>query len=911
MIDKTYVINLVRRKDKREHMEKEFKKLKENGTDLHHIFFDAIDGNNDGMLSQYKFNIPNWFDPNSGKAMTNGEVGCALSHYLVWKDIITSVENKSLPENCKILIVEDDVIFPNDFLEKLDQYTSEINITYDMLYIHRKPLNLQEETKLSTHINIIRKSYWTCGYILTYSGTKKLVSANYLDNLIPVDEFLPIMYGCNVFGFEKLYEQYEKIKCYAICPNLLKLTSSAFCDSETFHSQPFLSNEYYRFDNGKEFVIIYIGPIIGHSYERFIDYCRLYALPYIPINNENTNSQAQLLKNELESWPQDKLNSTLVLVISIYPNDQCNIIPIASPGEIVNKFLAMAKDNRNIITIKKETENRKSLFCGWAPRILEFASNSFENMNKSINNDVSLSVLLTINSFINNDIICDNDCQIFHPLNETNTFNFNHGMSRIINSQSKTMPCIVFANSNNAIIQLNRIENYTGNNWNEYYGYRITNIRTILPNIYMSFYIGKNNNILKILDKLDYPKEKLTITINKIGITKKTSPETMYNEEVYGSENELFQTDISKFLISDCDYYFFVSGNCILDNPMVLKELLNLNKTVVAPLLRKGDKAWTNFWGDLDEKGYYKRSFDYFDIIEHKKQGCWNVPYITGTYLIKKEILKAVPNLFTENDDMDLDMRMCHNLREYDVFMYVSNISVHGYIQDVPDIIEILPEKNGDVTLYDIFTRRQEWERKYLHPDYYQHKNNLEKLGYTEVCHDIYTFPLFSQDFCSELIERTEAYGKWSKGKDEHNDPRLGQNYYENVPTVDIQLFEIKLDKQWHEIVFSYIVPMNKLLYNNYKTKDINLAFVVKYNYKDQSSLAPHHDSSTYTVNIALNRGNGVDYENGGCRFIRQNYVLKDQEPGTCCMHPGRLTAYHEGLPITAGTRYILVSFIN
>ena len=102
-----------------------------------------------------------------------------------------------------------------------------------------------------------------------------------------------------------------------------------------------------------------------------------------------------------------------------------------------------------------------------------------------------------------------------------------------------------------------------------------------------------------------------------------------------------------------------------------------------------------------------------------------------------------------------------------------------------------------------------------------------------------------------------------------------------------------------------------RVLYNNYKTKDINLAFVVKYSVENQQSLEPHHDASVYTVNIALNRGNGIDYDGGGCRFIRQNYILRNQDPGMCCVHPGRLTAYHEGLSVTAGTRYILVSFIN
>lgn len=36
--------------------------------------------------------------------------------------------------------------------------------------------------------------------------------------------------------------------------------------------------------------------------------------------------------------------------------------------------------------------------------------------------------------------------------------------------------------------------------------------------------------------------------------------------------------------------------------------------------------------------------------------------------------------------------------------------------------------------------------------------------------------------------------------------------------------------------------------------------FVVRYHPKEQPSLRPHHDSSTFTVNIALNRV-GIDYE--------------------------------------------------
>ena len=51
--------------------------------------------------------------------------------------------------------------------------------------------------------------------------------------------------------------------------------------------------------------------------------------------------------------------------------------------------------------------------------------------------------------------------------------------------------------------------------------------------------------------------------------------------------------------------------------------------------------------------------------------------------------------------------------------------------------------------------------------------------------------------------------------------------------------------------------------------------------------------------------------QGGGCRFLRYNCSVVDTRMGWALMHPGRLTHYHEGLPLTNGTRYIMVSFID
>lgn len=953
MINRTYIVNLKRREDKKNHMENEFVKLQSKNINLNHVFFEAVDGNDPQLSSKFKFKIPNWFDPMSGKVMTNGEVGCALSHYSIWQEIIKEVENNNLNSDCKVLIVEDDVIFLDNFLTKLEEYTTkETKLMYDMLYVHRKPLNLQAEVKISPHINSVKKSYWTCGYILTYTGAKKLVAANYLDNLIPVDEFLPIMYGCRIFGFEKLFESCEKLDCYAVCPSLLKLTNNAFYDSETFHSQPFLKNDYYKFDVDKEFTVVYCGPRFGNSYRRFVQYCQLYGIPVIFLgkdnddNNNSTIAHSKLLSDKLEEWinedddqtstrdnishlteehgqsasmetesvqKQKRIKNRLILVISIdaKKTDFCWMFPLASPQEIVEKF-SKNSDGHIITYAKNQIHNNVTIMFGWANKIKELLSAYGKLGDESY---IPMSMLLAFNTAIKNDTFNDDQCQIFHVLETEKNITYDHKASRVIYVPTKTEPCFMIATTRRSVLLLNRIENYTGINWNENYGYQIpaNNILPLQPKIYLSFNLGGNKNILKIINNLNYPKDLLTIKINRVGHSKNNNELEIV---LHQTDEDLYANDIKYFLNStDAEYYFFINNFAVITNPKTINELLTYNKDVIAPFIRRGNDPWTNFWGDLDDKGFYARSFDYMDIINGKRQGCWNVPYVMGAYLIKRQVLESHPNIFTENKEMDPDMRLCHNLRSADIFMYVTNMSNYGYIEEVvndeSDNNFIIEQVKGEISIYSLFEQRMEWEKKYLHPEYYENKKTLEKLKCIELCNDIYSFPLFSETFCREIIMRMEAYGRWSKGKDNHNDPRLGRGYYENVPTVDIHFFEIKWDKHWSDIVASYIAPLVKILYSNYKTKDVHLGFVVKYHYKNQSSLAPHHDASTYTVNIALNKGNGIDYEGGGCRFIRQNYVLKNQLPGMCCIHVGRLTAYHEGLPITAGTRYILVSFIN
>ncbi len=68
-----------------------------------------------------------------------------------------------------------------------------------------------------------------------------------------------------------------------------------------------------------------------------------------------------------------------------------------------------------------------------------------------------------------------------------------------------------------------------------------------------------------------------------------------------------------------CDYLFVIDSIAHLDNPDVLMKLISLNRTIISPMILRPEKTWSNFWGDLTEEGFYKRSPDYMDIINANK----------------------------------------------------------------------------------------------------------------------------------------------------------------------------------------------------------------------------------------------------------------------------------------------------
>lgn len=360
---------------------------------------------------------------------------------------------------------------------------------------------------------------------------------------------------------------------------------------------------------------------------------------------------------------------------------------------------------------------------------------------------------------------------------------------------------------------------------------------------------------------------------------------------------------VEECIRTNCNYLLMLDSIVQLTNPDLLTSLIKQNRSIIAPMLKRPGKAWSNFWGALSSDGFYARSEDYMDIIEYKKVGLWNVPHIANALLIQGHYLPAFKQAHSQNLNLDPDMSFSKVARNKVIFMYVDNQVHWGHLVNA----EYFDTTHLNNELFNIFQNPVDWKERYIHKDY---EKSLEEGAVIEQpCPDVYWFPIVTDTFCDEFVAEFENFGKWSGGT--NHDPRLA-GAYENVPTIDIHMNQVGLEQQWLKFLQDYVRPLQETVFTGYfhNPPQSIMNFIVRYKPDEQPYLRPHHDASTYTINIALNRP-GIDFEGGGCRFVRYNCSITSPRKGWMFMHPGRLTHYHEGLRTTAGTRYIMISFVD
>uniref|UniRef100_A0A6I8NV19 Cerebral endothelial cell adhesion molecule n=1 Tax=Ornithorhynchus anatinus TaxID=9258 RepID=A0A6I8NV19_ORNAN len=214
--DEVFVINLARRPDRRERMLNSLHELEIVGRVV-----EAVDGsalNSSSIKSLGVDLLTGYYDPYSGRTLTKGEVGCFLSHHAVWEEVAA----RGLGQ---VVVLEDDVRFEANFKRRLERLLEEVEakqLEWDLIYLGRKQVTSEEEEAVADVHNLVvaHYSYWTLAYALSLSGARKLLAAQPLGRMLPVDEFLPIMYDRHPNEDYKQHFRPRDLRAFAMRPSL-------------------------------------------------------------------------------------------------------------------------------------------------------------------------------------------------------------------------------------------------------------------------------------------------------------------------------------------------------------------------------------------------------------------------------------------------------------------------------------------------------------------------------------------------------------------------------------------------------------------------------------------------------------------------------------------------------------------
>jgi len=207
--DKTYVINLKSRQERRDKMEKTLR-------GLDYEIVDAIDGQKLKVRKLIKDGLLNteYYDPNG--VLTRNIIGCSLSHIKAWKKFL-----KSGLDTC--LILEDDIFLTREIVRnqmdpefgnpriEFQTLLDEINSLndWDVVFLGKKTQEVPGE-KVTENLVIPKfgvSRYGAHAYVINKNSVKKLL-----------DKYVPISYAVDIF----LEEEISKLKVFSVSRSFIR-----------------------------------------------------------------------------------------------------------------------------------------------------------------------------------------------------------------------------------------------------------------------------------------------------------------------------------------------------------------------------------------------------------------------------------------------------------------------------------------------------------------------------------------------------------------------------------------------------------------------------------------------------------------------------------------------------------------
>lgn len=195
----------------------------------------------------------------------------------------------------------------------------------------------------------------------------------------------------------------------------------------------------------------------------------------------------------------------------------------------------------------------------------------------------------------------------------------------------------------------------------------------------------------------------------------------------------------------------------------------------------------------------------------------------------------------------------------------------------------------------------------------------------TEEAPQIYSFPLFTPEFCQSLIQQVEAKGTWMNepSLDTHpplhflrsaeedagrlnrplrRTPRRVRSKSDPDQCAPLSAIE-GLDAPFKEVADRHLAPLIKNLWPDFDLQIYDHPYLLKYEASLSRGMDLHVDEEPLALICYLND----QYEGGGTHFPKFDYCTGKKPVGTAVIYPGQRSHKHAGLPILEGVRYLFL----
>ena len=166
-------------------------------------------------------------------------------------------------------------------------------------------------------------------------------------------------------------------------------------------------------------------------------------------------------------------------------------------------------------------------------------------------------------------------------------------------------------------------------------------------------------------------------------------------------------------------------------------------------------------------------------------------------------------------------------------------------------------------------------------------------LGTYEIRDDLITMPLWTKEFCAELVDFCNQQNQWIVDK----------SY--NTEEVWLKELDPALVVDYGDFYKRHVLP---IIHKEWVILDFHglmSPFILKYTMDGSRFIRNHSDFSIVTLHVKLNDR----FTDGDVVFPRQGASNKDVEVGHAVLFPSMVTHPHYSNPITSGERYAFVSF--